>query len=62
VEFQSTFLVIPSEKKLALSEVEESLAVLGAISRKKSQRCFAKPVLSKAEGLNMTTPFMFRPV
>jgi hypothetical protein len=33
---------------------EESLIISGAIFRGTVERCFAKPVLSEAEGLNMT--------
>ena len=35
---------------------EESLVISAAILRGNSQRSFAKPVLSEAEGLNMTGP------
>jgi hypothetical protein len=48
------FLVIPSK-------VEESLAVFGAILAEIESEMFREGCPEEVEGLNMTTPCMFRP-
>jgi len=50
----SMFLVIPSK-------VEESLAVFGAILTEIESEMFREGCPEEVEGLNMTTPCMFRP-
>ncbi len=53
-------LLKPSHDVILISQSREKNlgSNLDRITNGDEQRCFAKPVLSEAEGLNMTEPFM----